>query len=437
MLVSISRSVLFVAAKNLSFRIHKHRSLALILFAILMNAASLLADDSASSPASDRETIQILLKRIDQLEARVAKLESSRVPEQNSNPAPAAEQAAPPPETAEALPQPSEPTRMDMNKTLMSIRGFGDITFHGDNHRGDTTSFTLGQLDLFVTSDVSEKFRFLSEIVFEAGKDNVFGVDIERLLLQYSHNDYFNISAGRYHTAIGYYNTAYHHSTWLQTAEGRPFLFQFEDGGGILPIHNVGVSASGLIPSGRLGLHYIAEVGNGRASNPNAEAVQNVVDENNGKSINLALFARPQAIRGLQVGVSVYHDHLYPVPTVNIGQTIFAAHAVMVRPNFEWLNEALLIRHSPQGLTHVFETPGFYTQISKAFGPYRPYFRYQYVNASDSEPIFPQVGLQQGPSLGLRFDASETVALKLQYDRTAYRHQASTNGLGLQLGFTF
>ena len=78
MLVSISRSVLSVAAKNLSFRIHKHRSLALILFAILMNAASLLADDSASSPASDRETIQILLKRIDQLEARVAKLESPR-----------------------------------------------------------------------------------------------------------------------------------------------------------------------------------------------------------------------------------------------------------------------------------------------------------------------------------------------------------------------
>jgi len=36
----------------------------------------------------------------------------------------------------------------------------------------------------------------------------------------------------RYHTAIGYYNTAYHHSTWFQTTTGRPFLFEFEDKGG-------------------------------------------------------------------------------------------------------------------------------------------------------------------------------------------------------------
>jgi hypothetical protein len=443
MLVPTPISVWFDAVQKLIFRFRSRRALTLVVFGVLGNSLSLVAQDAADSPATDRETIQILLRRIDQLEARVAKLESGRVPAETpaeglaESPARAAAQTAPPPEAAQAQPEPSEPARMDMNKTLMSIRGFGDITFHGDNHRGDTTSFTLGQLDLFVTSDVSEKFRFLSEIVFEAGKDNVFGVDVERLLLQYSHNDYFNISAGRYHTAIGYYNTAYHHSTWLQTATGRPFLFQFEDGGGILPVHNVGVTASGLIPSGRLGLHYVAEVGNGRASSFYAEAVQNVVDENNGKSVNVALFARPQAIRGLQVGASVYHDHLYRLPEINIGQTIFSAHAVMVRPNFEWLNEVLLIRHEQQGLSHIFETPGFYTQISKPFGPYRPYFRYQYVNASDAEPVFPQVGLQQGPSVGLRFDASESVALKLQYDRTAYRHQASVNGLALQLGFTF
>src|SRR5207244_4369644 len=140
--------------------------------------------------------------------------------------------------------------------------------------------FSLGQLNLFVTSDVSEKFKFLTEIVFEAGSDNAVGVDVERMLLQYSPNDYFNLAVGRYHTAIGYYNTAYHHSTWFQTTTGRPFLFDFEDKGGPLPVHNVGVSASGLIPSGRLGLHYVAEVGNGRASrSPASEPVQNRSEE--------------------------------------------------------------------------------------------------------------------------------------------------------------
>jgi hypothetical protein len=73
----------------------------------------------------------------------------------------------------------------------------------------------------------------------------------------------------------------------------------------------------------------------------------------------------------------------------------------------------------------------------KAFGGYRRYFRYQYVNESDSEPVFPLAGLQYGPSAGLRFDASEAVALKLQYDRTVFRHQPSVNGLALQFAFTF
>jgi hypothetical protein len=85
----------------------------------------------------------------------------------------------------------------------------------------------------------------------------------------------------------------------------------------------------------------------------------------------------------------------------------------------------------------VIETPGFYSQISKRFGSYRPYFRYEYVNAPDKEPVFPDVGLRSGPSVGVRYDASDTVALKLQYDYTALRRQQAINALGLQVGFTF
>jgi hypothetical protein len=339
--------------------------------------------------------------------------------------------------------------RMDVSKTLLRIRGFGDTTLHGDTQKGDNTSFTLGQLDLFVTSDISEKFKFLSEIVFEGGPDNIygvtrgannaFGVDVERYLIQYSHNDYLNLEAGRWHTAIGYYNTAYHHSTWFQTTTDRPFLFDFEDRGGILPIHTVGVSASGAIPSGHLGLHYVAEIGNGRESRSpiTEEPVQNVIDEQNHKAFNLALFAKPEAIRGLQVGFSAYRDLLAPANSPRIGETILAAHAVFIRPQFEWLNEALVVRHSIFGTSQVFNTPGFYSQISKQFRSYRPYFRYQYVNAANTEPVFPDVRLRQGPSVGLRYDASESVALKLQYDRTALRGQAAISALALQVGFTF
>jgi hypothetical protein len=425
--------------------------IACLLVAVILMETNVWAQQPSVND-SDKQTIELLVRRIDQLEARVAQLESGKSAASSATAEPV---PTPPAESGttgqqQAAIEPEESRRMDVSKTLLNIRGFGDITFHGDSAKrvhfdpgigtltGNTTSFSLGQLDLFVTSDISDKFKFLSEIVFEAGLDNAFGVDVERYLLQYSPNDYFNVSVGRYHTAIGYYNTAYHHSTWLQTTTGRPFLFAFEDSGGILPIHNVGVSVTGLIPSGNLGLHYVAEVGNGRtSSSPNVEAVQNRVDENNGKSFNLALYLRPSAVRGLQTGFSFYHDHLMPIGLPNISENIFAAHAVFIRPSFEWLNETVLIRHALNGTSRVFDTPGFYTQVSKRFGSYRPYFRYQYVNASAVEPIFPQVGLMHGPSFGLRYDPSESVTLKVQYDYTDLPHQTPINGVATQLGFTF
>lgn len=476
------------------------------------------AQQPADVVTVDKQTLQVLLERIDQLEARVRQLEADKQPtngvpmvaasapsnSHNSakasstpafvtasfspalvsfptpanslipasvapvqsqqatvNPTPASAQAT----TAQQPQQESEQSqtenvmaeRMDLSKTLLRIRGFGDVSLIGGNQqanpatnqRAQTTSFALGQLDLFTTSDISDKFKFISEIVFEAGPDKIYGVttspentfsvDVERYIIQYSYNDYLNISAGRWHTGIGFYNTAYHHSTWLQTTTGRPLLFQFEDRGGPLPIHTVGVTATGLIPSGPLGLHYIAEAGNGRESRTPliSEPVQNVIDDSNHKAFNLGVFARPEKLRGLQTGFSVYHDVLAPLNSNRISETIMAMHAVVIRSNYEWLNEAMVIRHSIIGEPKVYNTPGFYSQVSRQFGSFRPYLRYQYINAARTEPVFPDIGLNEGPSAGIRFDASEFVALKFQYDYTVQRDQPNYSTLTLQIGFTF
>jgi hypothetical protein len=151
------------------------------------------------------------------------------------------------------------------------------------------------------------------------------------------------------------------------------------------------------------------------------------VDENGHKAFNAAIFARPEAIPGLQTGFSLYRDVLSVSESPKVHETITAAYAVLTRPRFEWLNEALLIRHAPVG-QHVYETPAFYSQISERFGIYRPYFRYQYINASSHEPVFPQVGLRTGPSIGMRFDATESIAFKLQYDYAFLRRQGPIDG---------
>lgn len=322
----------------------------------------------------------------------------------------------------------------------LQIRGFADVRYGASNLKGTTNSFALGQFNLFITSKLSDRFSVLSEAVTEADTEtNEFGIELERMLLNYHYSDYFNVGFGRYHTSIGFYNTAYHHSTWMQTTVDRPFLFDFEDDGGVLPIHNVGVTINGAIPSGSLGLHYVAEIGNGRAARTEfgRGPVQNVVDENNGKSFNVALFARPESIRGLEIGASGYHDNLTPLFVPNVDEQIYSAYAIYQVPSLEFMNEAVLIRHSPANGAPTVNAPGFYSQVSRKWGQFRPYFRYEYVNIPDRDIIFPDVHRMSGPLFGFRYDWGEYTAFKLEYQRTMRRVDPDYNTLTLQTSFAF
>ncbi len=48
-----------------------------------------------------------------------------------------------------------------------------------------------------------------------------FNVEVERSIIRYEQNDFFKVSFGRYHTPINYWNTQFHHGSWLQTTAGR------------------------------------------------------------------------------------------------------------------------------------------------------------------------------------------------------------------------
>ena len=248
----------------------------------------------------------------------------------------ASDGSAPPPAQEPTLQNPAGP-HQDMIAPAgigpLRIRGFNDINFLASRKGNTPNTFAIGQIDLFLSSSLTPVLNMIGEVVIEAGEDNSIAVDPERLLLQYSPSDMFSISAGRYHTSIGYYNAAYHHGNWFQTAIGRPFVFRFEDDGGILPVHGVGISAQGQIPSGRAGLRYVAEVSNGRRSrSPDDEPVQTAVDENRRKAVNLALIARPASIPGFQAGFSVYRDRLTPGEQPSISETIMARTSSTTAP---------------------------------------------------------------------------------------------------------
>ena len=400
----------------------------------------------AAVQGDQQAQLQQLLRRVEELEGQVRELRAS------GGVATAQPQAAMPPAadatTTETAAQEEEQARAAASGQeheahtvgpRLQIQGFADVNYRASNGRGTTNAFSLGQLDLFITSQLSEKFSVVSELIMEAKRDNSFEFEIHRLLLRYAMNDYLNLSAGRYHTGIGYYNTAFHHGSYFATAANRPFLFAFESQGGVLPLHNVGVSATGRIPSGTLGLRYIAEVGNGRSARSAADrAVQTAFDENNGKSYNLGVIARPDWLPGLQTGFSFYRDRLTPSAAPNVDQRIMAAHVVYQSPHYEWLNEAVFIRHKPEGAGSVASyTPGFYTQFARRFGKAQPYVRYQYVNAAGRDFLLRDIGRRNGPSFGLRYDVTNYAAFKAQYDRTERRGLSALDELILQLAFTF
>ena len=322
--------------------------------------------------------------------------------------------------------------------TKMRILGFMDTGFHATSDKTQHSAFRLGEFDLYMASRLSDKMNVLAETVISPDTSgNTYGIEVERLLLNYRFNDYFNLAAGRYHTHVGYYSTAYHHGTVLQTAATRPFLFKFEDDGGPLPIHNVGLVADGAIPSGKLGLRYAFEVGNGRRSaSLNDNPVQNFATDKNDKAFNLALIAHPENKPGLEYGASFYHDRLVPTGARSIDEWIFTGHLVYQNPNFEWLNEGVLIHHTPAGRRSV-DTPGFYSQIAKQYGLWRPYARFEYINSPLSEPFRPDIGLQYGPRLGVKYDISAYANIKFEFDHTAHNTSKPIDEWFTSLGFTF
>jgi len=89
---------------------------------------------------------------------------------------------------------------------------------------------------------------------------------------------------------------------------------------------------------------------------------------------------------------------------------------VYTTPVWEFMSEGVLLGNRVDGQSRTYHTPLWYAQLSRKFGSYRPYFRYQYVNSPLEDPVNIYTGRYAGPSLGIRMDFTNYVALNLQYN---------------------
>jgi len=431
---------------------------AMSVMALLLLAAG-AAWGQSTPPPDQAEQVKQLLERVQLLEKRVLELENKQlaapvnaVVAENTPAAPVAARPQPttPPAQAHQADQHEEHTAVreqEAHFPSLQIRGFGDADFSATDEKGTTSGFNLGQLDLHLASPLSRKVSYFGEITLNAHPTD-YTIEVERSFIRYDFNDYFKISFGRFHTPIGYWNATFHHGAWLQTTIARPEMVRV--GGTFIPVHFVGFLAEGNIPSGGAGLSYSVGVGNGRGeviSRPGDAG-----DNNNNRAWVANIFSRPTGLYGLQLGASLYRDKITLPNGRDVREWISSAHIVWTKESPEILAEFANVHHRDVLTNLVANSDAFYVQAGYRLPWFektvKPYYRFEYIHTPPSEQLIGGLGVLGNQDLvesivGLRYDITNYAAFKSEY-RRADRNVLVTplfngivNGLFLQTAFTF
>ena len=406
------------------------------------------------APPLDAQAVKALMDRMNALEKRVQDLEQQNhaLVEERNRAASATIQPAAPSPSPSAQPPAVVAGEHEHGAPIgdvapgtetypnLKVRGFGNVDFAAQDNPALTNGFTMGQFVLHMSSALSPKVSFFGELSFTAHPTG-YTVDVERSIIRYDANDYLKVSFGRYHTPINYWNTAFHHGAWLQTTISRPEMVQF--GGRFLPIHFIGAQAEGAIPSGPLGLHYNLGVGNGRENISLISRNGDAGDVNSNRAWIANVYAKPARFYGLQLGGAVYQDLVSPdVPSATkFAERIVSGHIVWAKESPEFLAEFSNVNHRDTVTNREWNSQGTYAQVAYRLTgtarKWKPYYRFEYIHAPQTEPVLQVQNLLGGHTVGTRFDISDFAAFKFEYRSFKRSDTQRTNGFFAQTAFTF
>ncbi len=341
------------------------------------------------------------------------------------------------------------------------INGFGDVSYVVTEEGGvSNNGFALGQLTFYANEQISDRSSVLVEYVIESPGGG-FVIDLERLQIDYELSDNHTLRAGRFHSLLGYWNTAFHHGAYLQTSVGRPFFLEFEDENGVIPVHTVGVWWDSRFDTGlgRIeldlfvgnGVHLMADFSGAMGMPETAELnPSSAGDQDNDKAIAWSLSLAPAAVRGLKVGTSGQTGkvQIMDMPSMalddEIDQLLLSVDLTYFRGGTEFLSEYYTWSHDSQALATSFDdSSAFYVQFGQKVGSRStPYVRYEVLDAK-ADPYFNATGMTAGADrkktvgvAGIRHDLSDATTLKVEY-RAVDDEADSYNEGAVQWSFAF
>jgi len=203
---------------------------------------------------------------------------------------------------------------MTLDRMVITSGSRVDLNFFGDvsleQLKDQKAAVTIGPLGFQVTAHLAEGLAGRTEFAMSF-QDGETVLDVERAYLEYR-TEHWTFAAGRTHAELGYWNNAFHHGRWLQLTINRPHVLRFEDEGGALQVHSVGVSASYGPGRGGSGLEVAVGVANGHGRT--IDLVQTESDNNWAKSVLLRIGAAGIGHPSLRFGVNVGIDSIAPEP---------------------------------------------------------------------------------------------------------------------------
>lgn len=331
-----------------------------------------------------------------------------------------------------------------------NLNAFGDVNFGESSEKGESPGFMLGQLDLWAKTNLDDKghFNTIFELVIESSGSG-FVADLERIWVGYRLSPRISVRAGRFHTALGYWNRTFHHGAFMQTSLFRPRFLEFEDGEtGVLPVHIVGGMAAADLKTRFAFLHLELQLGNGSSvdqSDPNKRGefnANNAGDADRAKGVAGRLFIRPTFIEALGLGLSLSankvrkRDKSGSVSDL-VDQTIYELDLTYIETvvsDVELLFEHYwVVNQSPSGSSHT--STFWYVQAGKKFRYFiMPYTRYEFFdNLDERDPYFSTLHAKTYTEfiLGTRFDfdigvgAETAVKLEARFSDEASRTNRS------------
>ena len=398
------------------------RLLASVCLCITLNAP-VRADDP-------KERIEALEKRLDdslelirRLESRLLQLESergTRPAAPAAAPVAAASSPAPSPRAAqgaEAQAKSLEALQEEVNQlaeglskgsadTGLPLHGFADVGAGWSNgtdpHK--LSGFSAGTFDLYLVPQFGDRVRSLIEVAFEYDATGDLSADVERLQLGYTVHDDLTVWLGRFHTPFGLWNTWYHHGANLQTSISRPRFIEFEDHGGIIPAHSVGLWASGKVALGADKVSYDAYVSNGPSIRKQALDFNPFTDDNSNKMVGLNVGYHPSGpLYGLSVGV---HGFSSIANAVTLSNTTMSRTRLRMAGgyfgydvnDYEVIGEYYRFFNSDVNSGASYPSSAWFVQLGRTFGSTTPYVRYERAALSPVDPYF--ISLATGRSYG-------------------------------------